>query len=168
MSVRFAKIVALTVVTPTFAGCGTDASMPTQATIQLAVVAGTDHGGIPYATPMSQEVTSQPVYAGDADGVGHALITINLGQREVCWDLTAANVALPATAAHIHRAPAGVRGGIVVPISPAPDAAGRAVGCAFDQDPALLQEILRNPEEFYVNVHTSEYPAGAVRGQLGR
>ena len=168
MDVRFVKVVALAIVTPVLVSCGTDASMPTQATIQLAVVAGADHGGMPYTTPMSQEVTSQPVYAGDADGVGHALITINLGQREVCWDLTAANVALPATAAHIHQAPAGVRGGIVVPISPAPDATGQAVGCAFNQDRGLLQEILVNPEEFYVNVHTTEYPAGAVRGQLGR
>ena len=52
-----------------------------------------------------------PQYLGDPDGVGEAFITINLGRREVCWELSVSNVGLPATAAHIHQAPAGIRGG---------------------------------------------------------
>jgi hypothetical protein len=31
---------------------------------------------------------------------------------------------------------------------------------------ATAQEILANPEDFYVNVHNAEHPSGAVRGQL--
>jgi hypothetical protein len=30
-----------------------------------------------------------------------------------------------------------------------------------------VKDILTNPAAYYVNVHTSDYPAGAVRGQLG-
>ena len=78
-----------------------------------------------------------------------------------------ANVGLPATAAHIHQAPAGIRGGISVFLSP-PGAWETAAGCATDQDSELLQEILLRPEDFYVKVHTAEYPAGAVRAQLER
>ncbi len=29
-----------------------------------------------------------------------------------------------------------------------------------------VAEILANPENYYVNVHNAEYPAGALRGQL--
>ncbi|WP_284349565.1 CHRD domain-containing protein [Roseisolibacter agri] len=134
------------------------------ASVRLSIVPGAAHGGHPLATPMTQEVTTTPPYWGDPDGSGSALITINPGQEELCWQLDVSGVAL-STAAHIHRAPAGVRGGIVVTLTP-PDASGRSVGCTTSADRALLKEILASPESFYVNVHTGEFPQGAVRGQL--
>ena len=149
------------------AGCTSDAPTATQGTVRLALVAGAEHGGRPFTTAMTQEVTWAPAWAGDPDGAGVALITVNLGQREVCWDLSASDILLPATAAHIHRAAPGVRGGIVVGLS-APDGTGAARGCVADRDEALLREILTSPESFYVNVHTTDFPAGAIRGQLGQ
>lgn len=136
------------------------------ATVRLSIVPGAAHGGHPLATPMTQEVTTTPPYWGDPDGSGTAFLTVNPGQRELCWQLAVSGIALPATAAHVHRAPSGVRGGIVVTLTP-PDASGTSTGCAADLDRALLQEILTSPGSFYVNVHTAEFPPGAVRGQLG-
>ena len=44
---------------------------------------------------------------------------------------------------------------------------GTTGGCdTFDK--ALLREILRNPEAFYVNVHTVSFPNGQVQGKLSR
>jgi CHRD domain len=145
--------------------CSGDASSPTDATVQLAIVAGADHGGRPFSTLMTQEVTTTPVWAGDPDGSGVASITVNPGQGEICWTLSVAGIALPASSAHIHQAAPGIRGAIVVALSP-PDATGTATGCVSGVNADLLRSIRTSPEGFYVNVHTSQFPAGAVRGQL--
>lgn len=147
------------------AACAPDAPTAAPTTVRLAVIAGADHGGRPFSTTMTQEVTTQPAWSGDADGTGSALITVNLGQREICWDLSVSAITLPATAAHIHKAAPGIRGGIVVTLSP-PDETGVALGCAAAVNDELLREILLTPEAFYVNVHNADYAAGAVRGQL--
>ena len=49
-----------------------------------------------------------------------------------------------------------------------PDASGESSGCTSVDNKALLKEIVQSPELFYVNVHNSVYPSGAVRGQLGQ
>ena len=102
---------------------------------------------------------------GDPDGAGTATIRLRVGQGQVCHMLTATNITLPASAAHIHVAPAGVAGPVVVPLI-TPDADGSVEGCV-SAPRALIKQILKNPAGYYVNVHTSDYPAGAIRGQLG-
>ena len=168
MGNRFLKLTALAVVPVALAACSQDTTTQVES-VRLAVqetrIAGSDHGGHPFATALTQEVTQTPVWSGDADGTGEALLTVNLGQAELCWQISVANIALPATAAHIHQAAPGVRGAIVVGLS-APDALGNATGCRSDVSRDLLKQILETPEAFYANVHTSDYPAGAVRGQL--
>jgi hypothetical protein len=104
---------------------------------------------------------------GDPDGRGTATVTLNPGAGEVCFAITVANITLPAAAAHIHIGEKGVAGDIVVTLTP-PDESGTSAGCVSDVDPALIQDILANPAGYYVNVHTEDFPAGAVRGQLGR
>jgi hypothetical protein len=103
---------------------------------------------------------------GDPDGSGTATITLNYGQSTVCWEITVSNIALPATGAHIHEGPVGVAGPIDVALSP-PDASGSSSGCA-SVDREEIKEIIQHPEEYYVNVHTTEYPGGAIRGQLSK
>ena len=169
MSVRSLRFAAsLIVATAGLAGCHEAAPDAVGVeTVELALIAGSEHGGAPFATHMTQEVTTTPTHFGDADGTGTALLTVNHGQGEVCWALAVADVTLPATASHIHKAAPGVRGGIVLGLS-APDAAGQGSGCASGVDRAILRDILTNPGDYYVNVHTTDYPAGAVRGQLGQ
>lgn len=36
-----------------------------------------------------------------------------------------------------------------------------------DGEEGIVQRILNNPEDFYINVHNPEFPGGAIRGQLG-
>jgi hypothetical protein len=101
---------------------------------------------------------------GDPDGSGHATIRINYGQGTLCWNLRVSNITLPAAAAHIHVGASDVAGPVVVHLS-APGSKGASSGCSMvDKD--LLKAIIQNPAGYYVNVHNSDYPAGAVRGQL--
>lgn len=99
---------------------------------------------------------------GDADGTGTATISLNPTAGEVCYTITVANIST-ATAAHIHDGPAGANGPVVVNF--APPASGTITGCT-SADPDLVMDIAENPGEYYVNVHTGDFPAGAVRGQL--
>jgi hypothetical protein len=101
--------------------------------------------------------------AGDRDGVGSA--TVEIAGGELCFSINVVGAELPAAAAHIHEAPAGVNGPIVVPLT-APGGDGRASDCLADVDPGLLDRIATAPAGFYVNVHTTDFPNGAVRGQL--
>ena len=103
---------------------------------------------------------------GDPDGSGTAMLRLSLEESEVCFDLTVSNIG-PATAAHIHEGAEGVAGPVVVPLDPAPTG-GSSSGCNSDVDNALIQNIIENPEQYYVNVHNEEFPDGAIRGQLGR
>ncbi|TMJ20124.1 MAG: CHRD domain-containing protein [Alphaproteobacteria bacterium] len=100
---------------------------------------------------------------GDPDGNGTAQVRVNPRSGEVCWNVYARAIG-PATAAHIHRGEAGAAGPVVVPLT-TPDAAGHSQGCAT-VDPALAHEIGYRGHSFYLNVHDSEHPNGAIRGQL--
>ena len=99
---------------------------------------------------------------GDPDGSGTAVLQVNAGRGVITYELRVANISM-ATAAHIHRGPAGEAGPVVVPLR-APS--NGAITDTVHVDKALAQEILRTPSAFYVNVHNGDFPAGAVRGQL--
>lgn len=136
----------------------------------LAVLSLTSVAATPAAKPAPITFTADLTGAaeapgpGDPDGSGHATIRINYGHGTLCWNIRVSDITLPAAAAHIHSAPAGVPGPVVVHLS-APSSKGASSGCSsVDQD--LLKAIIEYPENYYVNVHNSDYPAGAVRGQL--
>ena len=104
---------------------------------------------------------------GDADGKGQSNLFLNQEAGQVCFSIVVSDITLPASAAHIHVGRAGVAGPVVVPLTP-PDETGVSSGCVSDVDPALIQAIIAKPANYYVNVHTTDFPAGAVRGQLSK
>ncbi len=82
------------------------------------------------------------------------------GATKVCWEFTYSGIGTPA-AAHIHKGARGKAGPVVVPLG----AAFKKKGCTT-ASAALLRAITKTPGAYYVNVHTAEYPGGAIRGQL--
>lgn len=100
---------------------------------------------------------------GDPDGSGTARFWLNPGQERICYSLEVSGIA-PATAAHIHVAGPDTPGPVVVPLAAPTD--GTSSGCA-DVERELVLAILGDLGGYYVNVHNADFPAGAVRGQLG-
>jgi hypothetical protein len=108
---------------------------------------------------------AQEVGGGDQDGSGRAEISISDNFGQICWDLNDISGIGPITAAHIHVGAAGTNGPPVFTLRPANEGGykGCADGAEWTQD-----RIQDNPQAFYVNVHTAQYPNGAIRGQLRR
>ncbi len=132
--------------------------------IAIALFAYGDNGGRRFSVVLTgAEEAPGP---GDPDGIGFAVLRLNPGTEQVCFSITVENITLPATGAHIHEAPAGSPGPIVVSLT-APDENGSSSGCVSADREEIL-EIIRHPEDYYVNVHSSEFPAGAVRAQLSK
>jgi hypothetical protein len=75
------------------------------------------------------------------------------------------------TGLHVHQAKKGANGPIVVDSGVASftdaDGDGNVTAVVTSAAPALLQAILDRPRDYYVNLHTSVNPTGALRDQLG-
>jgi CHRD domain len=103
---------------------------------------------------------------GDPDGSGRALV--RLAGDQACFVLKWSRITAP-VAAHIHVGRRGVPGGIVVGFfqGALPDTLNAVAGCAA-ADPAVVDAIAADPRGYYVNIHTADFPGGAIRGQLHR
>lgn len=101
---------------------------------------------------------------GDSDGRGLAFVQLDSDDDMICYALIVRNITLPASGAHIHHAAVGSAGPVVVPLE-APDSSGRSFAC-MQVSSELIDAIMEDPDEYYVNIHNSAYPDGAVRGQL--
>jgi hypothetical protein len=128
------------------------------ALIASAALAQPSQGGAKFKTSLTGAAEIPP---GDLDGTGTAVITINPGKTQVCWKISWQGIAAP-TAAHIHIGLAGTApaNNVVLPLSPI------ASGCA-SASRTLIDAIRKSPASYYVNVHNADFPAGALRGQLG-
>jgi hypothetical protein len=138
------------------------------ATLAVGVgVAAAADGGRPLSTTMTG--ANEAPGPGDPDATGQASLALNQGQGEVCFQLSWADIDGEVFAAHIHVAPAGSPGPIVVPLFAGTFAGtASASGCVEDVDPELIKAIRQNPSAYYVNVHSRpNFPGGAIRGQLG-
>lgn len=117
----------------------------------------------------NQEATATcapPTVCGDPDAVAPMILIVNPNRDTVCFLTKWTNIDGTVVAAHIHLAPVGVPGAVVVPLFSGSFAGTDMTrGCVSAN--GLADEILANPAAYYVNIHSTVYPAGAVRTQLG-
>lgn len=105
----------------------------------------------------SEEVPSP----GPAGAKGAARIVLDDGANTVCYELSWEGIKDP-TAAHIHTGAKGVAGPVAVDFKLKDNGPKACVPV----DPTTLTSIRDDPGGHYVNVHTSDHPKGAIRGQL--
>jgi len=103
------------------------------------------------------------VGGGDPDGSGTAAVKTR--GTEICYDIKWTGI--DATMSHIHWAAAGKNGDVVVPFfaNESPLDAKSKSGCV-EAKASVVKAITANPTKYYVNVHSPEFPKGAIRGQL--
>jgi hypothetical protein len=78
---------------------------------------------------------------------------------------------LAVRAGHIHKAPVGTEGPIVVNlfVAPSPPTSARHIkqrGTATPNPGTTGANLCQNPSAYYVNYHTTAFQGGAIRGQL--
>jgi CHRD domain len=104
-----------------------------------------------------QEVPKQVV----RNRVAHGLFKGTLSHGKLKWKLTFAKLTGPALQAHIHKAPKGRAGNVVVALC-APCKNGQTGTSPISA--ALVKAFKKHL--LYVNVHTKKNPNGEIRGQL--
>jgi hypothetical protein len=115
--------------------------------------------------------------AGDPNGRGEAYVFgIDGDEFTLCYIVEVDKIQLVPVGsgmmAHIHEGPRGSNGPVVAALAGPED--GNSADCLTEGEagkfptgePGIVQRILNNPADFYINVHNPEYPGGAVRGQL--
>ena len=121
-------------------------------------------GAVSYAVPLTghEEVNIGTGTAGDLDASGMVRLAVDPGKRQICYDFSVSGLSTPLMA-HIHRGSSQNIGPSVVTLFTGPG--GELDGC-LDWTRERLAEIVANPSNFYVNLATTEFPDGAIRGQL--
>jgi hypothetical protein len=89
---------------------------------------------------------------------------------QACYRMSVRGLGAKPVAAHIHQAPAGKNGGIVIDLRIGPrtfkGTSPRVAQKCVPARASIVSAIRRNPSGFYANVHTPKNPGGAARGQL--
>ena len=106
---------------------------------------------------------------GDLHGFGSATVIFPTA-TSVCFGIVVSGLGTRIIAAHIHSNTSGINGPIVIFFIPptTPPATGNpgAFSNCVPGAAATISAIRADPTKFYVNVHTTAFPAGAIRGQL--
>jgi hypothetical protein len=131
---------------------------------------------------VSSDTAKKGIMVGDPDARGTATVFGIDGAQNMatlCYAIVVNDKLAELTqapgngrAAHIHEGAAGSNGPVVAALAwPQNGQAGDCISEATEgkfptKEAGIVQRILKNPQSFYINVHNSEFPAGAIRGQL--
>ena len=134
----------------------------------LLAVAMTATVAAAHFTTLSTTMTGAEEAPGPGDANGKGWISLDVfATGTICWEAKIQAIDGIA-AAHIHVAPAGTPGPVVVDLQPTmADATGNHLSWCVSTTPELAAAIVANPTGYYVNFHNPTFPAGAIRGQLG-
>ncbi|MFI5121274.1 MAG: CHRD domain-containing protein [Vicinamibacteria bacterium] len=105
---------------------------------------------------------------GAQKGKGEIHVFVKPTQSKLCFNFEVSKLD-PITAGHIHKGDTETAGPVKVTLfedQQGLEGTGNYEGCVKKLKAKLLKKIAKAPEKFYVNLHTLDYPDGAIRGQL--
>ncbi|HLM60020.1 MAG TPA: CHRD domain-containing protein [Pyrinomonadaceae bacterium] len=99
-------------------------------------------------------------------GRGSCLVTLNTAETQITVTCSYSNLSSGLTAGHIHNAPPGVNAGVLIPFTgiPTGSTSGTFTTGPFNLTPAQVAEM--RAKRLYVNLHTTNFPNGEIRGQV--
>jgi hypothetical protein len=132
----------------------------------LAIMAGPVMAN--HFSTLSTSLSGSEEVPGPGDPNGKGWVTLDVfTSGTICWEGKVQAIS-GVTAAHIHLAPAGTAGPVVVDLRPdQAEVRGNKAEWCVTTSPDIAAAIIAMPSAYYVNVHNADYPAGAIRGQLG-
>ncbi len=98
-------------------------------------------------------------------GRGSCVLTLNTAETQITLSCTYTGLTSNASAAHIHNiGPVGVNGPVLFPLTGASGTSGTLTLAATTVTPAQVAEL--RMKRLYVNIHTTAFPGGEIRGQI--
>jgi hypothetical protein len=105
---------------------------------------------------------------GDPNGKGLATLDLKPQEKTACFTIDWSRLGGEVTALHLHVATRGSEGPHAIDFfnnQHFPGTAYKASGCV-SATPETINAVINHPVDYYFNVHSSEFPKGALRGQL--
>jgi hypothetical protein len=107
---------------------------------------------------------------GDPDGTADAKVSARPGELKICvrmeYELGVGRV----TEIHIHEGGIGEAGPAIATLyeetvggAPGP---ALIIGCEGKMPKPVVKRVAKDPRRFYIDLHTLDFPDGAIRGQL--
>lgn len=108
----------------------------------------------------ANERPNQGAKSGSASGT----FTLNTTKSTICFLNMKKRGLSKITGAHIHLGASGIDGSIFASFDVS--RFNKSGSVCLKVDRLVLLDIVKYPADYYFNVHTKDFPAGAVRGQL--
>ena len=117
------------------------------------------------ATGFSANLTgAAEVPANGSGGSGTAVVVLNDAQTQFTYSVTYTGLSAGVTASHIHKAPIGVNGSVIFGFAPPLGTTSGAFNGVVNPTAAQVADLFAGL--YYVNIHTTAFPGGEIRGQL--
>jgi CHRD domain len=135
--------------------------------ISIALVVGVVGGALAANSTVSAKLSgkAEEPGPGDDDGSGEADLTLKPKKKKISFNISFEGIQDP-VAGHIHKGTKKVAGPIKVPLFEDQAGVESPVSGTVKAKKKLIKKIQNDPSGWYVNLHTADFEAGAIRGQL--
>jgi hypothetical protein len=105
----------------------------------------------------------QEVPPNASPATGYASVQLDTATSKLSWNVAYSGLLASRTAAHFHVGPVGVSGPVTIGIAGTGGTADTIIGSATLTATQISQVLAH---QWYINVHSTLYPGGEIRGQV--